>query len=150
MRNLAPVILAALLLCGCAATMDAISTTQGFEGDLPPGEYATISALVDGTDRISGIYTQFASYKSLETGDEKKISIFLGIETLKLLPGSYLIGGKCSTMGDRQIDPYSQRKKNQVQIELDVEAGIEYLVHCERGEATPYALEFVLERPVTD
>ena len=118
--------------------------------DLPPGEYATVNALVDGTDRISGIYTQFAGYKSLQTGEEKTFSVFLAIETLKLMPGSYLIRGKCSTYKDRMTDRYAQKKRSQVHIELDVEAGVEYLLHCEKGEETAYALEFVLERPAAD
>ncbi len=140
-------LLTAVFLAGCGDAYRATITKTLFKGDLPPGEYATLRAVNDLANTLQGIYSSFSGYENLDSESRDRFSDLMAYEYLKLLPGSYVISGKCSTQSDRTTDPFVTRKKNQVEFSIDVEAGFIYYVQCEYGDEAEYEMVLFHEEP---
>jgi hypothetical protein len=140
--------LAAAFLAGCGDMYRATVTKTLFKGDLPPGDYATLRAVNDFANTLQGIHSSFSGYENLDSESRDRFSDLAAYEYLKLLPGSYVIRGKCSTQSDRTTDPFVTRKKNQVEFAIDVEAGFIYYVQCEYGDEAEYEMVLFHEEPV--
>ena len=107
-----------------------------------------VGAVNDFANTLQGIYSSFSGYENLDSESRDRFSDLWAYEYLNLLPGSYVITGKCSTRADRKPDPFVKRKKNQVEFAIDVEAGFTYYFQCEYGDEAEYEMVLFHEEPV--
>jgi hypothetical protein len=139
--------MAAAFLAGCGDIYRSSVTKTLFKGNLPPGEYATLRAVNDFANTLQGIHSSISGYENLDSESRDKFSDLAAYEYMNLLPGSYVIYGKCSTQADRKTDPFVTRKKNQVEFTIEVEAGFIYYAQCEYGDEAEYEMVLFHEEP---